>query len=62
MACEHKRLKCTNNVFYCMDCGAVVQNPYENDKQEGHEEKPAEAPKRKRKTKKEAAADGAGVD
>lgn len=29
MACEHKRLKCTNNVFYCMDCGAVVPNPYE---------------------------------
>lgn len=53
MDCEHKRLKCTNNVFYCMDCGAVVPNPYE---------KPEEAPKKKRKTKKEAAADGAGAD
>lgn len=55
MECEHKRLKCTNNVFYCMDCGAVVSNPYEA-------KKPAEAPKKKRKTKKEAAADGAGAD
>lgn len=55
MECEHKRLKCTNNVFFCMDCGAVVPNPYENGKQEGNEEKPAEAPKtgRKRKAKKE---------
>ena len=57
MACEHKRLKCTNNVFYCMDCGAMVPNPYEA-------QKPAEAPKpgRKRRTKKEAATDGSDSD
>ena len=49
MACEHKRLKCTNNIFFCMDCGAVVPNPYES-------KKPAEAPKtgRKRKAKTQA--------
>ena len=48
MSCEHKRLKCTDNVFYCLDCGAMVPNPYEA-------EKPSEAPKKavKRKTKKE---------
>ena len=48
MACEHKRLKCTDNVFYCLDCGAMVPNPYEA-------EKPSEAQKKavKRKTKKE---------
>jgi hypothetical protein len=49
MACEHKRLKCTNNVFSCLDCGAMVPNPYVNDQPEGQEEK--QAPKRKRKTK-----------
>lgn len=54
MACEHKRLKCTNNVFYCMDCGAVVPNPYVNEQPEGQEEKPAEVPKTSRKrTRKE---------
>ena len=21
MACEHKRLRCTDGVFYCLDCG-----------------------------------------
>lgn len=53
MACQHKRLRCTNNVFYCLDCGAMVPNPYVNEQPEGQEEKPAEAPKpgRKRKTK-----------
>lgn len=55
MACEHKHLRCTNNIFYCLNCGAVVPNPYEAGK-------PEEAPKKKRKTKKEAAADGAGAD
>ena len=56
MACEHKRLKCTDNVFYCLDCGAMVPNPYEAEKQE------AQKPGRKRKTKKEAAADGSDTD
>lgn len=57
MECEHKRLKCTNNVFYCMDCGAVVPNPYEvNQHKEVQEEKPAETKIKpsKRKGKKEA--------
>lgn len=29
MSCNHKRLKCTNNVFSCLDCGAIVPSPYE---------------------------------
>jgi hypothetical protein len=54
MACEHKRLKCTNNVFSCLDCGAVLPPDVLQRKPEGQEEKPAEAPKtaRKRKTVK----------
>lgn len=51
MSCEHKRLKCTNNMFSCLDCGAVVQNPYEDRQQEAKEEKPAEAPKKAGKRK-----------
>lgn len=27
MACEHKRLRCTDGVFYCLDCGAKVDPP-----------------------------------
>lgn len=52
MSCDHKRLRCTNNVFSCLDCGAVVPNPYEGKQQEAQGKKPAEAPKttRKRKT------------
>ena len=46
MACEHKRLKCTNNVFFCLDCGAMVPNPYEAKKPV---EVPKKAVKRKRK-------------
>ena len=27
VACEHKRLRCTNGVFYCQDCGARLDPP-----------------------------------
>lgn len=61
MACEHKRLRCTDNVFYCALCGAVVPDPY---KDKGAEEKPAEARKTgvKRKARKESKEDGQGID
>jgi hypothetical protein len=49
MACEHKRLKCTNNVFYCMDCGAVLPPDVLQRKPERQEEN--QAPRRKRKAK-----------
>ena len=29
MACDHKQVRCTNNVFYCLKCGTVVPNPYQ---------------------------------
>lgn len=29
MACTHKRLKCTDNIYYCLDCGAVVPDPFQ---------------------------------
>ena len=43
MSCNHDTFRCTNNVFYCLKCGAVIPNPYE--KKEAPEKKPV---KRKR--------------
>lgn len=53
MACEHKNLKCTNNVFFCRDCGAMVAAPVSFEELTAEKEKPAESLKtaRKRKTK-----------
>ena len=39
--CEHKHLRCTDGIFYCLDCGAQVAAP---------EVKAPEAEKPKRKT------------
>ena len=25
--CNHPRLRCTDNIFYCLDCGVMVQRP-----------------------------------
>ena len=54
MPCEHKHLRCTNNVFYCLDCGTLVASPVTVEII-AEKEKPAEGPKtaRKRKAKKE---------
>ena len=27
MICDHVRLRCTNGVFYCLDCGQAVEPP-----------------------------------
>ena len=43
MECKHERLKCTNNVFTCLDCGEVIQ-PDELEK------KPAKKPTKKRES------------
>ena len=51
MNCKHERLCCTNNVFSCLDCGAVLPPDVLQRKPEGQEEKPAEAPKTGRKRK-----------
>ena len=47
--CPHNRLKCTNNVFYCMDCGAVVQYDPAPSKVE---QPPEPAPEKKRPGRK----------
>lgn len=47
MACNHDRIKCTDNVFYCAVCGAVVE-PVREEKPVGAKKTPV-----KRKSKKE---------
>ncbi|MBQ1791752.1 MAG: hypothetical protein II008_16365 [Oscillospiraceae bacterium] len=43
MTCEHKRIKCVNCEFFCLDCGAKVDIPvYKTEHVE-----PTEKPKRK---------------
>lgn len=56
MACDHKDLICTNNVFFCRACGAMVAAPVSFEELTAEKEKPAEAPKKavKRKARKEA--------
>lgn len=46
MNCKHEQLRCTNNVFFCLKCGAEVPSPYQAGKNPTGAEKPAEALKR----------------
>ena len=58
MACEHKRLRCTNDVFYCLDCGHQIKAPTADEFFVGAKDirlsppKVAEEPKRRRPRKK----------
>ena len=49
MACEHKRLRCTNGVFYCLDCGVMVDPPKAKEAATEATEAATERPKRKPK-------------
>lgn len=62
MACDHKHLKCTDNRFFCLICGAEIADPFAVKEDTDRAAKPAEAPKKKRRTKKEAATDGSDSD
>ena len=55
MACDHKDLICTNNIFFCRACGAIVAAPVSFEESAAEKEKPEEVPKKtaKRKAKKE---------
>jgi DNA-directed RNA polymerase subunit RPC12/RpoP len=43
MACTHKRIRCTNCEFFCMDCGAKVEAPAPAPKVEPAKKKGAKA-------------------
>jgi hypothetical protein len=34
MQCEHKRIKCVNCRFVCMDCGQEIEQPKEPEKKQ----------------------------
>ena len=46
MDCGHQRIRCTNNRFFCLDCGAEIADPYKAEKEEKPEEKPVEPAKK----------------
>ena len=46
MACNHDRLKCTDNVYFCAVCGAKVEMPTREEKSTEAKKTPV---KRKRK-------------
>lgn len=51
MDCKHEKLRCTNNRFFCLICGAEVEPPKPPEEKA---EKPKPAPKRaKRGAKKD---------
>lgn len=52
MDCQHKRFGCRNNIFFCLDCGAELPNPYAG-QAENVEKEPTKKPATKR-TKKGA--------
>lgn len=55
MACNHEKMRCTNNRFYCVLCGQELPNPYQVDKHPSEKENASEAAKKpvKRGRKKE---------
>ena len=56
MGCKHERLRCTDNRFFCLNCGAEVFPEAQTDKNPSETEKTSEAPKKavKRTSKKKA--------
>ena len=52
MACAHKRLRCTDCAYYCLDCGARVDPPTAVEAATGATSAATE--RAKRKAKKEA--------
>ena len=54
MECKHEQVKCTDNRFFCLNCGAEVASPFGTGKNPPEAEKASETPKRavKRTAKK----------
>lgn len=49
MGCGHERIRCTDNVFYCLDCGARIEPPKREEKSAEEKKTPV-----KRRAKKES--------
>ena len=58
MNCTHDRLRCTNNAFFCLKCGAHVASPFEAEKHTTETAKPAERPpEAKKRTRRKTTVD-----
>ena len=49
MKCEHKAIRCTNGVFYCLECGEMIDPPVVEKPVETANNGDSERPKRKAK-------------
>lgn len=49
MACEHTAIRCTDCVFYCIDCGAIVNAPAAEKPVETENKAATDAPKKRAK-------------
>ena len=54
MICAHEKVRCTNNVFFCVKCGQRLPDNWLAYKQDGTKETPPDGPKKavKRRAKK----------
>ena len=54
MNCKHEQIRCTNNVFFCLKCGAELPRDFKVEKDTPKAAKPSEGAKKpvKRTTKK----------
>jgi len=52
VTCDHETIKCTNGVFSCLKCGAVIPNPYEGKATTAPAETAPEPPKKAAKRKR----------
>lgn len=49
MKCEHKAIRCTNGVFYCLECGEMIDPPVVEKPVETANNSDIERPKRRTK-------------
>ena len=54
MNCKHEQIRCTNNVFFCLKCGAELPRDFKVEKDTTKAAKPSEGAKKpvKRTNKK----------
>ena len=49
MTCEHKAIRCTNGVFYCLECGIKLDPPAVEKPTETVKKSETERPKKKKR-------------
>jgi hypothetical protein len=55
--CNHIRVRCTDNRFFCLDCGVEVGEQVAMDKHPSEKQNASEGPKRANKRRKKSEAE-----